>query len=224
MARLSLSPYTQVTNSGALTTAVAGVQEGLHTKLTKFAAADVAAQRRSAAVATNTARSSFKRRRDLAPVRPGRSGQGKMTSFIQYARVANESGVALKVKDLDKAAPHWIIQEVGTGNTANISRASEAGPVSYRVMTIPSQKGRIISSGLVFAAKGRYVQPQPGGGTDALVPIGTFPNARRRTRPLRIKREIEGQGFVKKGSQEGFREYRTSVLAAARRHLQRGAR
>lgn len=222
MARLSLVPYTTTQSTDPLRKGKAGVQEGLHTKLTKFAAADIAAQRAAAAKATAVARASFKRRRDLAPVRPGRSGQGKMTSFIQFSRLANESGVALKIKDLDKAAPHWIIQEVGTGNTANIMRAANGGPTTTRVATIPSQKGRIISAGLVWAAQGRYVAPSPGGGTDQLVPrIGP---AHRTKTPLRIKREIEGQGFVKKGSTEGFREYRTSVLAAARRNLQRGAR
>lgn len=201
----------QVSNSGIL-------EQGIRDRLTRFAAADVAAQRAAAATATSTAQASFKRKRDIAPVRPGRSGRGQMTQSIKFSRVANQSAVALRIGDLDKAAPHWIIQEIGTGQSANIFRAEEDGPQVGRVATVPAQRGRRISSGLAWASQGRYVPPNAAGGTENLFPRIGGSNARG---TMTIKREIEGQHFIKKGSEAGFREYQTSVLAAARRELRK---
>jgi hypothetical protein len=192
--------------------------QGIRDRLSRFAAADVAAQRAAAAKATDVARASFKRKRDIAPPRPGRSGRGQMTKGIQYSRVSGQSAVALRVKDLDAAAPHWIIQEIGTASTANIFRAEENGPQVARVATVPPQYGRTISSGLAWASQGRYVPPQKGGGTENLVPrIGPRYGNQR----MVIRKEIEAQNFIQKGSEAGFREYQTSVLAAARRELRK---
>lgn len=192
---------------------------GFRSRLTAFVAADVAAQRAAAATATSVARSSFKRKRELAPPRPGRSGQGQMTKGIQFARFSrDQSAVALRMADLDKAAPHWIIQEIGTGQTANIMRAEESGPQVSRAASVRPQRGRVISSGLAWASQGRFVPPNASGGTQNLFPRIGPSNAKG---TMVIKREIQGQHFIQKGADAGFREYRTSVLAAARRELRK---
>jgi len=188
-------------------------------RLQNFAAAETAAQRQAAATATNVARASFKRKRELAPPRPGRSGQGNMTKGIQFSRVSpQQSFIQLRLGDLDKAAPHWIIQEIGTGQAANMMAADENGPRVSRAVTVKAQKGRVISSGLAWASQGRYVPPNSGGGTQNLFPrIG--PSYAKGT--MRIRREIQGQHFIQKGADAGFREYQTTVLAAARRELRK---
>lgn len=214
----TLKGYTKISSTNVLGDAGTGGIRSLGERLAAFAAADVAAQRAAVAKATTVSRSSFKRKREIAPPRPGRSGQGRMTESIVWGRVKDQSSIALRIADLDKAAPHWIIQEIGTGQRANIFRAEENGPQVGRVATVPAQRGRVIPSGLAWASQGRYVPPNRAGGTDNLFPrIG----AAHASGTMTIKREIEGQHFIKKGAEEGFREYRTSVLAAARRELRK---
>ena len=197
-------------------------RRGLDERLKEFLAADLRALKKAADTATTTSRSSFKRKRDIAPPRPGRSGSGQMTKGIQWSRVSGQASVALRMADLNKAAPHWIIQEIGTGQTANIMRGADGGPETVRATTIPSQKGRRISSGLMWATKGRYSPPNRAGGTENLFPrIGPAGNAKN---AMVIRREIEGQGFIKKGADTGFREYEQSVLTAARRQFRKRSR
>lgn len=220
--------YSKMSNNGILGSVAVGISASsggvaaavdIDQRIRDFISADLAAQRSAAAVATDVARNSFKRKRDIAPPRPGRSGQGQMTKGIKYDRIANQSAVALRIADLDKSAPHWIIQEIGTAQKANLFRGDEGGTKLGRVATIPAQRGRVISSGLAWASQGRYVPPNAAGGTQNLFPrIG----ASRAKGSMTIKREIQGQHFIKKGSEAGFREYRQSVLAAARQQFRKG--
>jgi hypothetical protein len=126
-------------------------------------------------------------------------------------------------------APHWIIQEIGTGKRATIQRHDTPNPVgrprkgASHVRTVKSQRGRRISAGLVFASGGNYSAPGARTGENLHwasrvqgVPMRTRQNPRGQNAAIRISKEIQGQHFVKKGGQAGFREYRGSVLAAAR--------
>lgn len=214
----TLRGYTTVSSTNVLGGVGTGGIRSIRERLSAFASADVTAQRAALAKANTVSRSSFKRKRDIAPPRRGRSGRGQMTNSINWGRVTGQSSVALRMSDLDKAAPHWIIQEIGTGQTANIYRADESGPQVNRVATVPAQTGRRIASSLAWATQGRYVPPNRAGGTQNLFPrVG----AARANNTMVIRREIEGQHFIKKGADAGFREYRTSVLAAARRELRK---
>lgn len=149
---------------------------------------------------------------------------GKLASFIEWksGRRSGASVVRVDVNKLDAAAPHWIIQEIGTGKRATIRRggmgakAAQPGTGSTTVRTVKKQRGRRIGrGGLVFASGGNY--SPPGVRRDEQIYLASqVQGVPPRTAGIRIRREIKGQHFVKKGGQEGFRQYRRSTLAAAR--------
>ena len=177
--------------------------------------------------ANQVSQSGFKyRRKGTTPPRPGRtSTQGKMTKHVKWK--VNGSNVELDVNTLNKRAPHWIIQEIGTGQRATMTRAgqrhaqgrmSKADQAKY-VRTVKSQRGRKISATLAFgtAPGGTFVPAGAGSGQQLyrrrdLTGLSPF-----RVRRITIQKEIVGQHFVRDGGREGFRVYRQTVLAAARR-------
>lgn len=175
--------------------------------------------------AEKASRKSFKylRPANAAP-RAGRSSTGgKLMTLVDWKPVGGK--VKLDTQTLDRRAPHWIIQEIGTGEKAVMRRGgttnAQGRPLrgaSY-VRTVKSQKGRKISASLAFGTgpSGQFT-PAGGGRGQQLyrrrdLTGGTTFRARRMT----IQKEIVGQHFVRDGAQEGFREYRTTMLAAARR-------
>ena len=159
------------------------------------------------------------------PPRPGRSSTGgKLRTHVRWRPSPDASSVRLDMEHLNRAAPHWIIQEIGTGQRATIKRGGSRNPqgrarkgASY-VRTVKSQRGRRITKGLAFGTGpgGQYVPPGLGRGQQlyprrGLRGAGPFRNARS----IVIQREIKGKHFVRDGAEEGFREYRRSVRAAA---------
>jgi hypothetical protein len=143
--------------------------------------------------------------------------------------------------DLPKLAadfPPWLVQEIGTGQRAIQSEATAQGagnPVgrprknAEYVKSVPSQIGRRISGHLVWATKGgQYTAPGATSGQQLWLrsqvtgaPVRYDAKAKRYERRMEIHREIPGQHFLRDGGRAGFREYRTSVLAAARTQLRK---
>jgi hypothetical protein len=202
-------------------------------RIRHFVAQDKSAKRAAAEMATRTSKNSFKRVRDVAPVRASRHGRGQMINNIKWA-VRQDGSVGLRKQELDKAAPHWIIQEIGTNSRATLKVANKPRPVgrpakgAQYVKTVKSQKGRRISSGLVFASRGGQFSA-PGSATGQQLYLRSqvqgVPATRMRSQAaIVIRKEIKGQHFIKKGGEAGFREYRESVLAAARQQFKKGRR
>ena len=80
-----------------------------------------------------------------------------------------------------------------------------------------SSTGRLIPASLAFGtAEGGNFTPAGAARGQQLYLRSRLKNAPALRHPLVITREIEGQHFVQKGGEAGFRQYRTSVLAAAR--------
>lgn len=215
--------------SGALDT-------DLDARLNGFTQAVNQAAATAAQKATAKTRNSFKARRPQdAPARRGRSPR-RMTDGLEWK--ATGTGVEFDVNRADRYAKYWIIQEIGTGKRATIkrgqprtSRGGQRNPVgrpkagATYVRTVRSQRGRLISNALAFGTgpTGAYVPPGSGRGQQLYLKSklkGVPPSTPRRKgalgNQLVISKEITGQHFVQKGGQEGFREYQTSVLAAAR--------
>ena len=90
-------------------------------------------------------------------------------------------------------------------------------------LALRSQRGRRILSSLVFAdAPGGAYTPPGARRSQQLFYRSQVTGAPRRRRPIVIKREIQGQHFIQKGAQAGFRQYRQSVTAAARQAFRKG--
>ena len=169
-----------------------------------------------------------------APWRPGRqSTGGRMRSHLRWRPSSTDTTVVFDVAYADRAAPHWIINEIGTGQRATIKRGGHTNPrgrpgagATY-VRTVRSQRGRVISRGLAWgtAPGGRYVPPGLGSGQQ-LYPRSTLSGAPmgRRRRQMIIQREIQGKHFVRDGARAGFEEYRRSVRAAAQSAFRRPKR
>lgn len=211
----------------------------LNRRVTKFTQEVQVARTSAAKTATTESRRAYKRLRPLAPGRPGRNRKTAMTSHVKWQKTAGAAhksvagargpsdGVALRVADLDANAPYWIIQEIGTGRSASLK--SPGGRATK--IRVKRQRGRRISPGLVWATgpRGSYVPPITGRvGQHQLFlrkQVKGVPWTRTRSQAaIRIKREIKGQHFVQAGGEQGFREYRESILAAARQQFHRPKR
>jgi hypothetical protein len=207
-------------------------------RLRQLVEGDKRAKELGARAATTTTRNSFHYRREIIPPRAGRSSTGgQMKQNLRWT-VRNDA-VEFDIQEADERVPHWIIQEIGTGERATLFKFNEDNPIgrpkkgATYIRTVKSQRGRRISGGLVFASGGRYTPPgarrdqQLHWASQVLgVPhrSGTVPFPARQAARIRISREIEGQHFVKKGGEQGFREYRESVLAAARQAFRKSNR
>jgi hypothetical protein len=175
--------------------------------------------------------------RPLAPPRAGRpTTSGQFVSYINWtvARAAKGSvstTVQFDLHKLDAAAPYWLIQEIGTGNTANITSGVAGRQVRYGGH-VQSQVGRKISKYLMFApgpgqrptrsgglTKGKHGS-SGGTGTDQLYTASaldmsqTFHNSAHR-----IKREIRGKHYIQIGGAEGFRYFKSNVVTGTKRIL-----
>jgi hypothetical protein len=195
------------------------------TERTNRMVADVLAAGRSAASdATKTSQAGFvyKRPANAARRRGRETTGGRFPQKVQWSAVDDQ--VELNVAELNKDVPYWIIQEIGTGQRANIRTGGQSNPRgrpkknSQNVVTVKSQLGRRISSQLAFGTspRGRYSAPGAASGEQIYL-RRQLKNVPLNPRAIIIHEEIEGQHFVREGAREGFRQYRPSVLAAARR-------
>ena len=215
-----------ITLTTGMTQATPGMFSSKMTARTKRLIDDENAKRRAAAkIATKTSAATFKAKRPgNSPKRPGRRfADGKLSRHVKWSASPSGSMVELNVRALDRGAPHWIIQEIGTKERATIKMGGSKNPKgrskngSSYVKTVRSQKGRRISAGLAFgrSPSGKYSPPSRKTSNQQLYPRQNLKGGGP-FRPIFIRKEIEGQHFVQKGAEEGFREYRTSVRAAAR--------
>lgn len=195
---------------------------GLDRRIAKLLKAESEGLAKGARVATQRTRSNFQYRRDAIAVRPGRSSTGgKMRQHLRWT--VRDGMVEFDLAQADTQVRHWIIQELGTRSKGTLRRANDPNPIgrprkgTTYVRTVKSQKGRPISSGLVWASGGSY--SQPGTRRDEQLQWASrttgVPSRNRRPRMV-INKEIEGQHFVQKGGTTAFHVYRGSVLAAAR--------
>lgn len=214
-----------VTDRGAL-------GSGLRTRLTLLQRAEQAARAQGAATATSVSRASIHRLRPAPPPRHGRySG---LAGAVEWK--PNSFGVELDLAKLNTDFPPWLVQEIGTGERAIQGQANATGnaiPVgrprsgATYVKTVRSQVGRPIKGFLVWATRGGQYTP-PGAATGQQLylrsqvkgaPVRFDTSTNRYAANIRIGKEIKGQHFLRDGGQAGFREYRSSVLAAARTQL-----
>lgn len=189
-------------------------------------------RQQAAAAATQATRGGFEYLRPHdASRRPGRSFStgGQFPSFLSWK--ATDDGVAFDAQAANRRVPYWIIQEIGTGQSARIRRGGETvssgRPSRQDAMVnsphVPSQLGRLIPRSLAWGTRegGTYTPPGAGAGQQLYLRSklhgGRPPAGGQASRDqLVIRREIPGQHFVQEGGEEGFRVYRRSVLAAAR--------
>ena len=197
-----------------------------------FRQAEKRAAAEAAQIATRTSRASFHYLRPPAGAqRPGReSTGGRFPDYLEWEVDPRSGQVELALQELETRAPHWIILEIGTGERAQMRVGGDTdgaggsiGPRA-RLRTIPTQRGRRIHPSLVFAdgPGGKYSPPGAERGQQLFARSRVIGAPRRRL-GIVIKREIEGQHFVQKGAEAGFRHYRQSVLAAARNAFQKGS-
>lgn len=204
-----------------------GTARSIQERVRQFQDAEKKAARSAAATATTTSRNSFKYLRPPGPQRPGReSTGGRFPDYLQWD-VDARGQVALDLDELETKAPHWIILELGTGESAQMrvggdETSVEGAGARSRIRTVRSQRGRRIHPAFVFAQGGIY-SPPGAARNQQLVARQLVTGAPARRRAIVIKREINGQHFVKKGAQTGFRQYRQSVLTAAREAFRKGS-
>lgn len=204
-----------VTNSNAL-------GSGLESRIKAFQSAVNSASGSAARIATSTSQAKVKRVRDLAP--PRRNRYHGLRESIKWGRT-RDGGVALDKKKIDQDFKPWLVQEIGTGERATQRVAGQPNPkgrpkknATY-IKTVKAQRGRRISTAFVFAGRGGDYSPPGAGRGEQLYlrsQIQNLPPGRRPRRGILITKEIKGQHFIRDGGKAGSREYRRTVLAAAR--------
>lgn len=221
----------KVTDRGSL----GGVPgKGLDARIKAFTTDVKAAQILAGSRATVVSRNSIKSVRPTAPLRPGR--YHGLRDAVKWGALRNSDGVQVAVSQLNSKFPPWLVHEIGTGQKAIQHVGGKPNPVgrpakgATHVKAVKSQIGRRLSPGLVFASGNKYQGPDKGRfRQDQIVPRAgvtgappRFDRATSRSQPgIRISREIPAQHFIKKGGEAGFRDYRQSVLAAARSQLKK---
>lgn len=117
--------------------------------------------------------------------------------------------VRLDLEALQRVAPYWLIQEIGTGKNATVEAPGRGQQGAQAIMhdvlhvgpvKVKSQAGRKIPSGLVWSGTG---------GNDQIVPGP-------RTQPITIRREIEGKHYLRTGGKQGFNRYTVELENAFR--------
>lgn len=171
------------------------------------------ALQQAARMATDASQARFQSKLSGRPIvqpRPGRpTTEGTFGSYLVWTpeKIGKHHYAKFQYEPLESRAPYWLIQEIGTGNTARILDQG-------RGVAVKSQRGREISPSLSFAdATGSYRQPSASRrGEDQVVTLRQAKNVpimpRRRTM---IQQEIEPKGFVRRGGQVGLSQYRTDL-------------
>lgn len=167
----------------------------------------------AARAATEASQARFQRKMSGRPTVDPRRGrpttQGTFGSYLVWVpeKIGKNHYARFQHEDLEAAAPYWLIQEIGTGNTARILDQG-------RGVAVKSQRGREISPSLTFAdATGSYQRPSASRSReDQVVTLQQAKNVpimpRRR---IFIQKEIEPKGFIRKGGQVGLSQYRKDL-------------
>lgn len=186
----------------------------------KFKDAITAREAEAAKAATFTSRVTFDSRlkRPIAPPRPGRPNAtgGQFTSFLKWEPSKGHKGfIEFDTATMQKVAPYFLIQEIGTNRTATI--LNPPGQVTVR-----SQIGRTIPFNLYWASGpgGSASDARTGASGEQLylakdINAASLKNVRSRRK--RIRREIKGRHYLQAGGAEGFRYLGQNLAADARR-------
>lgn len=230
-AELVVRPSAPFGRSSAMSSGSGAASNAIGQRVRAFQKAERAAATQAAATATQVSRSHFRYLRPPAGAqRPGReSSGGRFPDYLRWKVNPNTGQVELDLNNLETKASHWIILEIGTGKRAQMRVGGDTdgagGSIGPRatLRTVKSQRGRRIHPSLVFAdgPGGQYSPPGEERGQQLFARHRVIGAPRQRL-GIVIKREIEGQHFVKKGAEQGFREYRRSVLTAARQAFRKG--
>jgi hypothetical protein len=177
--------------------------------------------RGAADTATETARRQFgvNKRKSVPARRTRQTTNGNLREFIKFdykpGRRGNISRVKLNTGLLNSvASDYWLVQEIGTGNSAQQGTVSVDGKVTRKTITIPSQVGRRLPSRLQFTSGGRFYAPTASRASDNISPYDGSEIQGARTQfasSIRIGREIGHRGFVQAGTRAGRKEYRARM-------------
>ena len=153
--------------------------------------------------------------------RSGRNHSNRLKSVLQW-NVTPDGAVEFDQNRANAQNRYWIIQEIGTGSRATVRVGGSKNPQGRAktgadyIRTVPAQRGRLISRGLAFGTRnGVYAHPNQSVRNQQLYLASKLRGVPSPRGQLVINREISGRHFVKKGGQQGFRAYQTSVIAAA---------
>jgi hypothetical protein len=209
----------------------------LNKRMQAFQRAELAARRSAAQTSQAVSRAKSPSRLPLAPPRRGRAQSSRLKTNIDWKTgvIGGQSVVQLDTEKLDRANRYWIIQEIGTGQRATMKRGGSPNPTgrstkgSDYVVTVRSQRGRPISGGLVWATgpRGTFMRPRQGTNQNLYLRSqvrGAPPRPVYTRNLMRIGKEIKGSHFIRDGAQAGFRQYRPTVLAAARQAFDRSTK
>lgn len=169
----------------------------------------------AAKIATDTSRTAFLSQlsgRPLTNARPGRRTTGG-TFADELTWVPSGDLIDFDVANIATKAPYYLIQEIGTGQSAAI--VQPPGAISVR-----SQRGRLINIGLQWADGPGAAPTRPGHGSlQQIYPTADLNMSKSygRLRRIRIRREIRGKHFIRDGGIAGFSDLEANLIADARR-------
>ena len=191
-----------------------GTLSSLDNRLDRLVKANKSALNKAAFAATKASIAQFNATKSNRPKVASRNKRqttgGRFPTLLNWKRQSwkNEEYARFQRKPLDTQAGYWLIQEIGTGNTARILDTNE-------VVKIPSQRGRKIKKAFQFAdVGGGYQAPGAGRyGSDQIRNIRDIKDApfRPDLTGIRIEREIEPKGFVQTGGRIGMQKYRQEI-------------
>lgn len=176
--------------------------------------------KRAAQRATSASRSRFQTGRvGRHPVPSRVRRRSTMGAFARHIRwdvrkddAEGHSYVAFQKEELQGVAPYWLIQEIGTGNSATVLDTGER-------KSVKSQIGRRIAPTLVWADVDQNYQVPSGTRTEQLMSYKDVKNVplMMDLEPQFIKREIQPKGYIREGGFRANAEYQANLLDLARR-------
>lgn len=190
--------------------------------ISQFRTAAVNREMQAAKVATDMSRNVFASsnmmKRPLAPPRQGRpTTDGTFRTLLVWDPDHANNSIVFDTQRIRSRAPYYLIQEIGTGQSARILNPPGT-------LTVPSQRGRLISANLLWATGPGASPAAPGrngaGALEQLYLVTDLNNATRRSRRMRIRREIKGKHYLRDGGIEGFRVLSEGLKADAQRIFQ----
>lgn len=164
--------------------------------------------------------SRFSSGRPLAPPRAGRpTTNGTFATHILWEPGKATGGIKFDLPGLEAVAPYWLIQEIGTGQSAVILNPSG-------VAAVQSQRGRRIPWSLYWGdAPGAVPTGRMSGkqriannvGFQQLYLVSGLPSGTRSGSGGIIRREIRGKHYIQDGGLTGFAVLRDELMSDARK-------
>lgn len=179
-------------------------------------------ERAAAELATKTSRAAFTKNlsgRPLAPERDERpTTGGQFANLLSWER-DGEGDIIFNLAGLESAAKYWLIQEIGTNESANVPGMGS--------MTVRSQRGRKLPRTLYWSdgPGGDPTRPLRGGVMQQLYLVRDFQSSdgkemkRASGRTGVIRREIEAKHFIRDGGFAGWTQMKDMMLAQYNRNL-----